>query len=219
MTEKPIQDNDKKAKPQQSRRVFLQKSALGASLVTIPAQSVWAGRLVSGAISGGQSWAGGPSIVLALRSPGYFKNNNTISAAISAVPFNSIFPGGPFRHADRPIIPADTTLLEILQNPGNGGGGGKNGLGGGNQEKLGGPSNVNVFLVCMYLNALYHNPFSSHGITWPVVDNGLFANAEDYASYLYGLATADPDGVGSNLSQVVCINHLKEGDTDQCPTS
>ncbi len=201
-----------KDEPSRGRRQFLQKSALGASLVSLPAQSVWAGRLVSGAMSTGTSWAPGPGITLSLRSPGYFKQDQ--HALQDSFPlnqtFSDVFGGNPFG----PRALATDTLSAILNNPGNGTGNGNgngngNGAGGGNQDGipgLGGPSNVNVFLICMYLNAYFHNR-GSHNIIWPVVSNGLFDDANDYAIYLYSQAASSPGGVGTELANIVCEHH------------
>jgi hypothetical protein len=90
-------------------------------------------------------------------------------------------------------VDSTTTLLTVLQNPGRG-------------KDIAGPSNVNFFLVCFYLNAANHG--IDLGINFPVIGSGQpFASLGTYADYLYLEASNNAAGVGMLLSDMIDVYH------------
>jgi len=189
-----------------TRRSFLKKATIGATIASIPAHSVWAGRLISGNMSGNVSgW--GDDYILGILSHGYYKNPKK-DAPQRDILFVTAFGGEPFSNNGKPTLPTGLTLLDVMENKeavyttSQNGGGGKN--------KTGGPGNVNMQLAAMYLNAFYHGTLT----VWPVVENGTFLDMMAYGDYLYKQAALDPAGVGCELDKIIHAHHSGEEPLD-----
>jgi hypothetical protein len=190
------------SKNTKQRRTFLKRATAGAVIASIPGRSAWAGIAGSIVASGhGSDWNDGECTQLL--SGGYWKNDQHLTywAVPTTTTFFDAFGG-------EPILPNDTTpsktLLEVLQNSGNG------------TTGLGGPSNVNFHMVAMYLTAAYfeQNPApNTLRVFYPAVEQHGSLGA--YASYLYGEALADPSGVGELLKTT--IFDYDEGNFSRCP--
>lgn len=192
------QDNLDVAASKQVRRTFLKRASAGAVIASIPGRTAWAGILNSIVASGhGSDFSDGEC--MQVLSPGYWVNHTSDwGPVLLTTTFNDAFGG-------EPLFPKDTTpgrtLLEVLQRPGNSSG------------KLGGPNNVNFFLVSFYLMAANHG---SHGIHFPVLGVGQpFPDLDAYADYLYAEAVANPGAVGTTLSDITNNYHYLTGDI--CP--
>lgn len=182
-----------------SRRKFFKKAALGAAITTIPSHSVWAGRLISGNMSGNVSgWA--EENDLGVLSHGYFKKaSRTELDSERLKTFSSVFGGEPIANSGHGSMPTGLTLLEVMQN---------NKINNVGSNKTGGPGNVNMQLAAMYLNAAFHG---SYGIHWPVISSGLYNNLTEYAYDLYAQATALSPGaavVGCQLDKIIHEYHV-----------
>jgi len=172
-----------------TRRTFLTRAAAGVVITSIPGKSAWA-NIQGSIVASGQG--SDPSNVTCLQvySPGYWKNSG--SSLVASVTFKSIFGGEPINPSN---TATDKTLIQVISAPGNGPSG------------LGGPSNVNVFLVNTYLNALYDGRY---GINFPA-SSGLsspYSSALVMARALYVQATSNPTNVGQTLSSLVDVYHI-----------
>lgn len=188
-----------------NRRRFIKSAATGAALVSVPAKSVWGNGLANSIIASGNGsdWAQGHC--LQVLSPGYWKNHTDVWTNGA---FRRVFQGDPIGAGATYLQgPSDSeyfTMLDVLQHPG--GGGNLKWDAGNGKKKLGGPSNVNYFLVAMYLNAKFSGTGS---IYYPVAGDsltgarGTFESAEAYARWIYSEATVDPDGVGRLLAAII----------------
>lgn len=232
-----------------SRRNFLTKAAIGATIASIPAHSVWAGRLISGNMSGNVSgWA--DECELSILSHGGYKNR--YSNLVPRKNFKRIFGGNPI------VGPGQTSVLrkngsvqnlklsEILSSES-----GwtkvvkvKTGETGDvytatpssalkvttkDWKKRGsvigtvytytynvaGPSNVNIQMIAMYLNALNSG---SNGVYYPMIGSGKpFSSFSEYADYLYNQALLNPSGVGTQLALIIDKHHKDSGScSSQC---
>lgn len=197
-----------------NRRKFIKKGGAGLLLASLPVASVWGqDSLIAGSIiasGNGSDFSGGKQIKLV--SPGYWKNHaNDWRAYSSTDSFASMFGGAPLgvlKKAGSNLTiseASETSLIKILHNPGTG----KNGLGG--------PGNVNCFMICIVLCAANHGRFvSGQQINFPVikgsisygqVNRGLFNTLSDFARYLYGKGLTNASGLGAELSDLVDKNH------------
>ena len=182
---------NRKTSPVKNRRSFLKKSVIGASIATIPAHSVWAGRLISGNMSGNVSgWA--ECSDLSLLSHGQYKSNQV---GISNYPYNQTWNDimgserPPFGNANWKNI-----LAVYFQD-------GKDPV---SNDNITGPNNINLHILTMYFNAIGNDL----RVKWPVVPN-LFPTAEAYAHYLWkeaysGKGTAV---VGTQIDLVIETHH------------
>lgn len=190
------QDNDaQQNNTVTKRRNFLKKAAVGATIASIPSHSVWAGRLISGNMSGNVSgWAQEQN--LAIRSHGFYKNPNHQGYG-QATLFSTAFGGEPIANLGKNPMPTGLTLLDVMQSYK---------INGENGNKTGGPGNVNCQLATMYLNALNHSMAVKDGIVhWPVVSQtGPYYNIDDYADDIYKQALLNPISVGASLAQIIC---------------
>jgi hypothetical protein len=188
-TEPTVSDNAK------IRRKFLKRASAGTLIAAIPGRTAWAGLLNSIVASGhGSDFSDG--VCLQLYSPGYWKHpfapqNHYWGPVSTNITFNAAFGGLPI--GTGLAVDSNTTLLEVLNNPGG--------------SKLGGPSNVNFFLACFYLNAANHG--DARGIQFPVIGAGQpFSTLQLYADYLYLEAVNDSSGVGMLLSDMIDVYHI-----------
>lgn len=180
----PSQKQQARQNEKPARRSFLKKAAVGATIASIPSHSVWAGRLISGNMSGNVSgW--GDCHLLAIWSHGKYKiptNNGRIYTALHQKTWSSVFGFGrdPFDGGD-----ANLKLETFIGNGGN-------------------PS-INAQLVAMYFNAALHG---SYGVYWPVIANGLFNTPEAYAQYLWDQANLYGAGpVAGQLGDIIDEHH------------
>jgi len=178
------------------RRDFLKKATVGAAIATIPSHSVWAGRLISGNMSGNVSgWA--QEGKLATLSHGYYKTHIGNGEQML---FSDAFGGEPIENMGE-VMPAGLTLLDVMNNFA---------IDGDNGNKSGGPGMVNAQLATMYLNAK-----NSGGLTyWPVVNTstGPFYSLQEYGAYLYDQARnptfpATSESVGEALDLIINQHH------------
>jgi len=188
------QNPPEQVKSIKSRRSFLKKATIGATIASIPAHSVWAGRLISGNMSGNVSQFASER-PLAILSHGYYKKKRR-SVSGRDMTFSQAFGAEPIPNQGYPAMPTGLTLLDVMQNwkiKGEGG------------NKTGGPGNVNMQLATMYLNAYHDGGLTS----WPVVDsfNGPFFSLSSYASYLYSQALLNPTNVGNQLGLIIDTHH------------
>jgi hypothetical protein len=187
LTESKVSDNSK------VRRTFLKRASAGTLIAAIPGRTAWAGLLNSIVASGhGSDFTNGECIQLL--SPGYWRNHTENWGPIPVpTTFNDAFGGLPIQSSSN--VDDTTTLLTILDNPGQGNG-------------MGGPNNVNFFLTCFYLCAA-NDGF--YGINFPVIGPGKpFASLNAYANYLYAEASNNPDGVGTLLSDMIVFYHTDQ---------
>lgn len=179
-----VQNKAKLNKAVKNRRNFLKKATVGATLASIPAHSVWAGRLISGNMSGNVSgW--GECQLLAIWSHGKYKiptNNGRIYTPLHQQTWAQVF------GATRPPFDGGDKTKKLETFIGNGGN----------------PS-INAQLVAMYFNAALHGQY---GIYWPVVANGMFNNAFEYAEYLWDQAnTFGPGTIAGQLGDIIDEHH------------
>lgn len=201
-------DSVQQASTVSKRRNFLKKASVGAAIVTIPSHSAWAGRLISGNMSGNVSgWA--QEQKLAILSHGFYKKESKGKGESHQgygqdTLFKDAFGGEPIDSSYTHLFPKGLTLLDVMKNE-------EVKLESGTEkERTGGPSNVNMQLAAMYLNAFNHDKVVKNTlIHWPVVDklNGPFTSFFAYGSYLYTLALAKPHEVGSALGQIINTHH------------
>lgn len=193
-----------------SRRRFLKRSSAGVILASLPAASVWGQENSSIAASGvGSNGVSARSI--SLLSPGYWKNHTgdwgSISTSATYYDYTGSLPFGVGYSHEMSRL----TLLEILENPGNGKNGQKPG-------KYGGPGNINVFIVDMLLNAANHGrTLSGQLVSLPVIssssfgfsgsNNGTFSSLRAFGEYLHGSAIGNERAVARELSSLVDDNH------------
>ncbi|MDP4945558.1 hypothetical protein [Alishewanella sp. SMS8] len=180
-----------------SRRKFLTRTGAGLVIASIPGKSVWARTSgVTGSIAVSSNGSDmGDTVNFALRSPGYFKNS---AKNYNSSKFRDIFGGNPVSPSTKKTT--IWTLQDVLNNPGES-----------SKKGLGGPSNVNYFLVCIYLNACYcyNSRSTAHGISFPVVGfDKQFKTLQSFASYLYQQALMNPSGTGMALSKMVDDYHV-----------
>jgi len=184
------------------RRNFLKKAAVGATIASIPSHSVWAGRLISGNMSGNVSgWAEEKD--LKIRSHGFYKQHLGYGQDTL---FSVAFGGEPIPMVGK-SLPSGLTLLDVMLN---------SKINNDSQNKTGGPSMVNAQLATMYLNAKNHAQYVKDGVIhWPVVNttSGPFYSLNEYADYLYAQAVGSPTTVGDSLAQIICTYGT---DPDRC---
>lgn len=207
-----------------SRRRFIQRSAVGATILSLPAKSVWANGTVNSIVASGHGsdWASGTQI--SLRSHGYWKNHIT---STDKVTFESIFGMAPLNDAGEEIVLPTYSggfrkpkLHHVLKSEGDSGvtlpnvtdqsnvwvkDTGKVDSNNNAKHKfdLSGPDNVNPHMVAMYLNAKYDG---MHGIYYPVVNS--FGNLDNFIAYLKNAYNSDPGKLGVELAAII----------DQCGT-
>lgn len=199
--------NVQNSETKQSRRRFIKRTGSASLLAALPSTAAWGNGLLAGSIvaSGhGSDYSGGTDI--ATLSPKKWKNeaypwpnldpNATFFSVFNGVPLGNLKDsnGNALSLAQLQQI----KCIDILNKPG--------GNGTGNDDRLGGPGNVNKFLVLTYLNAVHHGlSFGGELINFPVVQTrlsmiddarGLFASDAAFADYLYGLAS---NGNGGSL--------------------
>ncbi|WP_020408146.1 hypothetical protein [Hahella ganghwensis] len=206
-----------------SRRQFLQRASAGAVLATIPTKSVWAGGggiTQSIVASGhGSDWADGYTIQL--RSPGYWKNhfpsgdkNLSFKNVFGCEPLSENNYSGFCKVKSKDNHYFDLSLYEVAKGAeGDSGSIIDNSLieldgsqnpdyiktkDGDNYFDLSGPHNVNLYMVCMYMNALYHG---SRGIYYPITN--VFGSVEAFAQYLCDKALTNSYALASSLEYVI----------------
>lgn len=183
-----INEDNKVAESQVTRRRFLKSTSVGAIIASIPGKSVWASGTVS-LVSNGSVNGSGPSDgeqePVQLGSGGYWKHHYS---PYKNMRFSSVFGGRPIvGHYD--THSKDPTLQKVLEKPGTG------------HKKYGGPSNVNYHMVAMYLNAAHSGEYDC--IYYPIIEQGTFSSLNAFASYMYSSAESDPYGFGSELSSLI----------------
>lgn len=178
------------------RRSFLKKAVVGASIVSIPSHSVWAGRLISGNMSGNVSgW--GECDRLAIYSHGYYKTTNkhhTIASAYLSLTWASVFGVTRLPFTDKETTPdPDTTLQHFVDLNG-----------------------VNAQLATMFINASLSETGDGQ-IYWPVVTNGTFASTYAYAEYLWDQANIfGAAAINTQLSNIINEHHVGTGTKATC---
>jgi hypothetical protein len=191
-----------------SRRKFLTKAAVGATIASIPAHSVWAGRLISGNMSGNVSgW--GECEYLAIWSHGKFKSGNNdkgkgrISSTFQTETWLSVFGVArpPFRSEDGDE--ANTLQYYIDQEAQNTGQQKKQ-----NDQQEKKKATVNAQIATMYVNASLHG---SEGVNWPVVPTP-FATTKVYARYLWDQANLFGEGVVADQLGAIIKEHHAGGE-------
>lgn len=195
------------ASNQSARRRFLQKTGVVAAITAIPAKPVWASNCMAGSIcasGNGSDYAGGDPISLAKpkdwkKNPDHWVTYHKDDKFKNVFGFDAI---GDLKKANgSPITNKGWIRLKHILN---------------NQDRLGGPSGINVYLVTMLLNAAAHGQtVAGVMINFPVVksvissvggaERGLFATLEDFADYLYDNAAAMPDQYAMELSQMISM--------------
>lgn len=211
--------NVQNSETKQSRRRFIKRTGTASLLAALPSTAAWGNGLLAGSIvasGNGSDYSGGGTI--AILSPGKWKNQAFPWPNLNPdATFFSVFGGVPFgtlKDSDGNTLSLtqlqQIKCIDILRNPG--------GNGTGSNDKLGGPSNVNEFLVQTYLNAVHHGlSFGGELINFPVIQTrlsmmddarGLFASDAAFADYLYGLASNGNEGaLGAELSAFLNANH------------
>jgi hypothetical protein len=168
------------------RRTFLKRATAGAVIASIPGRSAWAG-IAGSIVASGHGSDFNQGACTTLLGPDGFDTGNTTN-------FSSIFGGNPFR-ANGSVRNSDRTFGEILT-VANGTFGDLNA----NQiQHHLGLNGVNVGLVVIYLNAIYH---LNNGIYYPVLsqhNNDPVA----FASYLYNEALNNSGEVGTLLNDTI----------------
>ncbi|OZG73416.1 hypothetical protein BTA51_10330 [Hahella sp. CCB-MM4] len=206
-----------------SRRQFLQRASAGAVLATIPTKSVWAGGggiTQSIVASGhGSDWADG--ITIQLRSPGYWKNhfpsnekNLSFKSVFGCEPLSENNFSGFCKIKSNDNYYFDLTLFDIAKDAEGDSGavvdnsstdldGSQNPdflktKDGDNYFDLSGPHNVNRYMVCMYMNALYHG---TRGIYYPITN--VFGTVDAFAQYLCEKALISSYELASSLEYII----------------
>lgn len=176
---------------QQSRRQFLTRTTAGVVIAALPAKSVWAttGGIAQSIVASGHSsdFAGGKQVTFL--SPGYWKTH--LETVNHPCCFKTEFGGKAFSKMGNPTLHQDTTFGQILMTPG---------------ADFKGISTVNFHMVAMFLNAKYHGQF---GLNFPIIGTGKpFPTLAAFADYLYKKASADPAGVGDELTALIKAYHV-----------
>ena len=189
----------------QSRRRFVKKAAVGASLVALPVRSVWANGITNSIVASGHGsdWANGGT--LSLLTPNEWANEIDINDADTT--FFSIFGkkgysasshegiryknNGSIKKIDR-----DTTLSEILQlrhpnKPGK------------DATWVAGPNDYNRLMVAMFLNAKYGDTPPGSSLHYPVANGRPFATPEAYAMQLVALTYNSPVDSATTLKGII----------------
>jgi hypothetical protein len=183
-----------------TRRTFMKKAAVGATIASIPAHSAWAGRLISGNLSGNVSGWDNGTTTLAIYSHGQFKTGSSHQYMVPNRTWSYVFGAGrdPFKESGSTVtIPNSLTLQQFIDNN----------FFDNDKNKPAGPNDINMQLVTMYVNALNNGS----GTVWPVVENGLFINAEEYAKYLWDQANrmdTSPSAVSDLLKRIIDDHHI-----------
>lgn len=192
--------NDK----EKSRRRILKGVVAGSAIASIPAKSVWANSITASIVTSGQGSANLSTRCLAVLSPGYYKNH---SGWPSHQTFYTVFGGdliGTLHKNTSASELRNVTLQDVLEAPGGGGTLKFNS----SNDKLGGVSNVNYFLVAMYANAYMSG---SNDVWFPVADTssgGSFSTPEAYASDLYLDAKLNTYAIAEDMSNFITDNHV-----------
>jgi len=175
-----------------TRRSFLKKATIGATIASIPAHSVWAGRLISGNMSGNVSgWSECED--LAIFSHGRYRTSNKHHTEVSSyliLTWKSVFglTRAPFN--DKETSPDENNNLQHFIDL----------------------NGVNAQLATMYINAARSTDGGPNGdgvVYWPVVTNGTFSSAEAYAEYLWD--QADQYGasqINNELGDIITQHHV-----------
>lgn len=189
----------------QSRRRFVKKTAVGASLVALPVRSVWANGITNSIVASGHGsdWANGGT--LSLLTPDDWANQIPTNDANTT--FVSIFGekgysasshediryhnNGAIKKIDR-----DMTLSEILQLR-------DNNHSAGNATSLAGPNDYNRLMVAMFLNAKYGNTPPGSSLHYPVANGRPFATPEAYATQLVALTYSSPVDSATTLKGII----------------
>lgn len=189
----------------QSRRRFVKKAAVGASLVALPVRSVWANGITNSIVASGHGsdWANGST--LSLLTPDDWANEIDINDADTT--FVSIFEKKGYnskahqgvrynKYGSVKKISADRTLSEILQLR-------KPNKPAGEATWLAGPNDYNRLLVAMYLNAKYGNTMPGSRLHYPVANGRPFATPEAYATQLVALTYSTPVDSATTLRGII----------------
>lgn len=187
----------------QSRRRFVKKAAVGASLVALPVRSVWANGITNSIVASGHGsdWASGGT--LRLQGPDYWVSN------ISIVPserFSDVFgktgyyarvhQGVQYKNGSVRKISDDRTLSDVLLL--------KNARkSAGNAPWVAGPSDYNRLMVAMYLNAKFGNTPEGSDVHYPVANGRPFNDEYEYAEKLVELTFANPVNSATELAGII----------------
>ena len=186
----------------QSRRRFVKKAAVGASLVALPVRSVWANGITNSIVASGHGsdWANGASINL--QSPRYWFNN--LSSSELMISFNSTFGGNPVDRTGA-LMSSDRTFAEILAPYATLSQKGVKYRDLSNEQKdLLGKKQYNARLVAMYFNAYFGQDGSNmHNVVYPVANGRPFQSPEMFATHLYSITISDPFLSGKQIGQLI----------------
>jgi hypothetical protein len=191
-----------------SRRRILKGVVAGSAVASIPAKSVWASTVTTSVTTSGQGSGNLQTSCLALRSPGWVKKNgNGYPYYNSSLKFTDIFGYGLIGTLKSGTTYNDLKNVTLQQVLDYGSAGNlewdskKN-----RPKKLGGPENVNRFLVTMFANACISG---NGGIWYPVlsINGGSYGSALDYADYIYNSAKLDPYTFKSEVESLIDENH------------
>lgn len=195
-----------------SRRKFLQKTAAGVAIASIPAKSVWAtssgGGGILNSIAASTHASGWTGSCMYLHSHGYWKNEGRSEAL--AVKFQDAFGASAkprldgskarwdhsnylkVKHGhiwskaknsnDDFIQKHNITLFDVMSN-----------------ESF--VDNNSVQICAMYLNAAHHRYYGVYFPVWNSTTERPFASFEAYANWLY--ANTNTSGFGDALSQLI----------------
>jgi hypothetical protein len=189
------------------RRTFLKRASAGAVIASIPGRSAWA--TVNGSVVASGHGSGTSSgACTQLLSHGYWKMHlGDWGSVPTSQTFVQAFGGPAIGNTSGQNIPASgyynssLTLSYIIAREGNGPSG------------FGGPENVNIQMIAMYLNAANHGQLLSNQLLYyPVLANYAGKlNPSDgpgsYGAYLYSQALSNPGALGLLLSSTISTNH------------
>ncbi len=187
----------------QSRRRFVKKAAVGASLVALPVRSVWANGITNSIVASGHGsdWANGASINL--QTPKYWFKN-LLESELTA-DFFTVFGGNPVNR-NGSQLGASKTFAEILSpyssliQPGVG----YADLSDEQKDLLGGRSRYNARLIAMYFNAEFGKDTNNmHNVVYPVANGRPFESSGAFAKHLYKITISNPSAAGEELRKLI----------------
>ena len=189
----------------QSRRRFVKKAAVGASLVALPVRSVWANGITNSIVASGHGsdWANGGT--LSLLTPDDWANQihtndaNTTFVSIFGEKGYSASSHEGIRYKNNGSIKkigGDRTLSEILQLR-------NDNYTSGNATWLAGPNDYNRLMVAMFLNAKYGDTPPGSSLHYPVANGRPFATPEAYAMQLVALTYNSPVDSATTLKGII----------------
>ena len=183
-----------------SRRRFIQRSAIGATILSLPAKSVWANGITNSIVASGHGsdWASGQNI--SLENPWFWKNNLT-QAELSET-FSAVFGGDAIKRNgskhDSGVTLFD--ILDVLNTKGEDRSGA--------QKDLVGKKGYNIFMIAMYLNAKYgKSDVNQYNIYYPVANGRPFMDEYEFASHLYSVTNATYQSSAQELKQIIKQDH------------